>query len=55
MRRSDEEEEPAGLRFTSVQKYLTPSRKMVRATLLINGLLTAWRIVAGKGEQRWRS
>lgn len=50
----DEEEEPAGPRFTSVQRHLTPSWKIVRPTVLINGLLTVWRIVAGKGETtRW--
>lgn len=46
----DEEEEPAGPRFTSVQRHLTPSRKIVRPTVLINGLLTVWRIVARKEE-----
>jgi len=46
----DEEEELAGPRFTSVQRHLTPSRKIVRPTVLINGLLTVWRIVARKGE-----
>lgn len=45
-----DEEEPAGPRFTSVQRHLTPSRKIVRPTVLINGLLTVWRIVARKGE-----
>lgn len=51
----DEEEEPAGPRFTSVQRHLTPSWKIVRPTVLINGLLTVWRIVAGKGETTlWR-
>lgn len=50
----DERKEPAGTRFTSIQRHLTPSRKIVRPTVLINGHLTAWRIVAGKEEQRWR-
>jgi len=51
----EEEEEPTGPRFTSVQRHLTSSWKIVRPTVLINGFLTVWRIVAGKGETtRWR-
>lgn len=46
----DEKQKLAGPRFTSIQKHLTPSRKMVRPTVLINGHLTAWRIAVGKGE-----
>lgn len=50
----DEERKPAEPRFTSVRRHLAHLRKVVRVTSLINGLLTAWRIVAKEAKQQWR-
>lgn len=41
-------------RFMSIRRHLAPIRKVVRVTSLINGQLTAWRIVADGEKQRWR-
>ena len=54
-RRSDGGKKSDGIKiYECVQRRLTPLRKVVRVTSLINGLLTAWRMVAREEEQRWR-
>lgn len=53
--RSDGGKKSDGIKiYECVQRRLAPLRKVVRVTSLINGLLTAWRIVAKEEEQRWR-